>query len=208
MKTLLASWAGHHRPPLPSLLVAILILISNGAAAGEAPNARLHGQYAFTQIHFCAQTNVPGEDFIGPNLTVPPGGVTMSTRSNEGFLTFDGNGAGSFDGRTLTMNHNAGPGAVPMTEGPFTCPLTYTVEPDQSFTTNLICVNAAGQPILTGLQLHGQLQSGGRLLIANDTQRNVETVISLAGVFKRICGRSQTAIRVWRNHEHGDESER
>ena len=120
----------------------------------------------------------------------------MSTRSNEGFLTFHGDGTGSFDGRTLTMIHNAGPGTVAMTEGPFTCPLTYTVEEDGSFTTQLTCVNAAGNPILTGLALHGQLQKGGRLLVANDTNRNVETVISPGGIFKRICGRSQTAIRV------------
>ncbi len=195
----LASRSVRRRPPLPSLLFAVFILLNVGDAAGQDLNARLHGQYAFTQIHFCAQTNVPGEDFIAPNFRVPPGGVTMSTRSNEGVLTFDGNGAGSFDGRTLTMIHNAGPGAVPMTEGPFTCPLTYTVEADGSFTTNLICINPAGETILSGVQLNGQLQAGGRLLIANDTQRNVETVTYPAGVFKRICGRSQTAIRVQAN---------
>jgi len=176
-------------------VLATVVLVTAVPAAAESLNARLRGEFAFTQIHFCATTNVPGEDFVGPNLRVPPGGVNMSTRSNEGFLTFDGAGAGSFDGRTLTMTHNAGPGTVPMTEVGFTCPLTYNVEADGSFTTELVCVDSAGQPILTGIHLRGQLQDGGRLLIASDTTRNVETVITPAGVSKRICGRSQTAIR-------------
>ena len=197
MSSLTGSW------PLRCMLFAASILLTGLTASAENLDARLRGHYAFTQIHFCAQTNVPGEDFVGPDLRVPPGGVTMSTRSNEGFLTFDGEGAGSFNGRTLTMNHNAGPGTVPMTEGPFTCPLTYAVEADGSFTTNLICVNPAGQTILSGIQLRGQLQDGGRLLIANDTMRNVESIPTPSGVFKRICGRSQTAIRV-----HVDEDDR
>jgi hypothetical protein len=177
-------------------MILAAILVSATRAGAENLDARLRGTYAFTQIHFCATTNVPGEDFIGPNLVVPQSGVTMSTRSNEGFLTFDGHGAGSFDGRTLTMIHNAGPGAPAMTEGPFTCPLTYVVEADGSFTTRVTCVTSAGDPAIAGIALRGQLQDGGRLLIANDTMRNVETVTTPGGVFKRICGRSQTAIRV------------
>lgn len=179
------------------LLVAPFLVDGHGAQAGEDLNARLNGEYAFTQIHFCVQTNVSGEHF-GSNFKVPAGGATISTRSNEGTLTFHGDGTGSFDGKTLTINHNAtGPGAVPVSEGGFTCPLTYTVNEDGSFTTHLTCFG--GNVTISGLELHGQLQAGGRLLIANDTSRNIETITVFFGggslVFERICGRSQTAIR-------------
>ena len=69
--------------------------------------------------------------------------------------------------------------------------------------TQFTCVDPPSTPILIGPELHGQLQNGGHLLIANGATRNVETVISPAGVFRRLCGRSQTAIRT-RVHGGGD----
>jgi len=182
------------------LLFAPFLIDGHGVQAGEDLNARLSGEYAFTQIHVCVQTNIPGEDF-GPGFQVPAGGATTRTISNEGFLTFQGDGTGSFDGKSLVINHNATrPGAVPASEAEFTCPLTYTVNKDLSFTTHLTC-SATGDVTISGLELHGQLQAGGRLLIANDTSRNVETITSPGGVFKRICGRSQTAIRIRQSDE-------
>ena len=190
------------------LLVAPLLLGGSIAQAEGDLNARLKGEYAFTQIHFCVSTRVSGQHF-GPGFSVPSGGATTSTRSNEGILTFDGQGTGSFDGKTLTINHSAtGSGALPVSEAEFTCPLTYAVNADGTFTTHLACSArglsgaGAGTPsTVTGLELHGQLQDGGRLFIANDTRPNVETVTSTSsdGVtseFERICGRSQTAIKV------------
>jgi hypothetical protein len=184
---------------LVGLLFALGVLIDvHDAGAGEEErlNARLKGEYAFTQIHICVVTNVPGEEF-GPGFEVPPGGATSRTLSNEGRLTFNGDGTGSFDGRAFAINHSAiRPGAVAATAGPFTCPLTYTVNDDSSFTTELTCVSPDGAPIVSGLALRGQLQRGGRMLIASDTERNVETVHTAGGLLQRICGRSQTAIRV------------
>ena len=52
------------------LLVAPFVFGGAIAQAGGGLNARLHGEYAVTQIHVCVQTNA-NEDF-GPNFQVPP----------------------------------------------------------------------------------------------------------------------------------------
>jgi hypothetical protein len=179
------------------LLLAPFVVDGESVHATEDFNKRLRGEWAFTQIHFCVQTRVPGETFVGAALQVPSGGANSSIRSNEGTLAFNGDGTGSFDGKTLTINPLATtPGATPISEGPFTCPLTYAVNDDGSFTTQLTCIAPDGTTI-SGLELRGQLSHDGELLIANDTNRNVETItLPGAAVLQRVCGRSQTAVRL------------
>jgi hypothetical protein len=203
---------------IASLLLIALALAGGSLALADGDlNARLHGEYAFTQIHFCVQTNVSGQNFGDPlfgqvppipPFQVPAGGATTRTLSNEGVLTFNGDGTGTFAGKSLSMNHNVtGPGAIPVSEADFTCSLTYTVNLDGSFTTQVECSGTilsgggAGLTFTTsGTELNGQLGQGRKIFIANDTNPNVETftLTPPAGdlVFKRICGRSQTAIRM------------
>src|SRR3990172_2257420 len=97
------------------LLIALALAGGSLALADDDLNARLHGEYAVTQIHFCVQANVPGQVFAG--LQVPSGGATTRTLSNEGVLTFNGDGTGTIAGKSLSMNHNAtGSGAIPVSE--------------------------------------------------------------------------------------------
>lgn len=181
------------------LLIAPFVFGGAIAQAERDLNARLHGEYAFTQIHFCVQTTVGGH--FGDDLS---GGATTRTLSNEGFLTFHGDGTGSFDGKSLSINHTT----MAVSEADFTCPLTYVVNPDGSFTTQLGCsgrvLSGSGKDstyAVSDIELHGQLRPGGNLFIANDTNPNVETFTLYPSgggslVSKRICGRSQTAIRI------------
>lgn len=190
----------------PLLLIALALAGGSLALADDHLNAQLHGEYAFTQIHFCVQTNVPGEVF-GPSFAVPSHGATTRTLSNEGVLTFNGDGTGTFAGKTLSINQT-GPGAIPVSEADFICPLTYTVNPDGSFTTQLGCsgtilsgAGAGSTYTISGMGLTGQLGRGGQIFIANDTNPNVETFTftppgGTTLFFERICGRSQTAIRM------------
>ena len=164
-------------------------------------NARLRGDYFFSRTRTCVQ-NVDG---FGTNFELLGAGNSF-TDAARGVRRYNGGGTGSIvDGHLLFVDHTATfTGAFPVTENTFTCNLTYAVSPDGSFTENASCSGTilsgprAGQTFsTTGIGMRGQITGGGRTLLLDDTNGNVET-ITFSGppsTLQRVCNRSGTAVK-------------
>ena len=166
-------------------------------------NARLRGDYFFSRTRTCVQ-NVDG---FGTNFELLGAGNSF-TDAARGVRRYNGGGTGSMvDGHLLLVGHTGiSASSFPVTENTFTCNLTYAVSPDGSFTENASCSGMilsglrAGQTFTTtGIGMRGQITGGGRTLLLDDTNGNVET-ITFSGpptpsTFQRICNRSGTAVK-------------
>ncbi len=129
-----------------SLSVAVLLvmplLLASGSSAWDWDssdlNLLLKGEYRTSFFESCVQTEVPPGSAGTAFRTVTTGGIT----------TYNGDGTGTFSALVLNMFSPNIPGAFQaVSQSPTECDLTYTVNPDRSFTQTL--TNCSGT-VLTG----------------------------------------------------------
>lgn len=201
----------------------VLLVTGQGAIAEDKPNLNrlLRGRYAVTQVASCVQ-NVPG--FGEPNFDLLGGAATF-TFATRAILNYKGDGTGSLEGESLSINLNnvrvgsdlLATGATPVSHSRVECRLTYEVNPDRSFTQTSTCAsfflpgNLAGvTQTVSPIQTQGQIGPGRRTLLISDTNPDVETVVRhlLDGTtltLRRVCLRSATAIKLWESGDRDDD---
>jgi len=128
---------------LHSLGIALLLLVAlslAGETIAEAQvnlNARLQGEYAFTEARTCVQSSAGFGGSSGLELLpIPSGGfLNRTAASSRGIARFNGDGTGTSTGRTTSINLNVGPPGIPVSESTFTSDFTYSVGADGSVST-------------------------------------------------------------------------
>jgi hypothetical protein len=186
-----------------AVLIAWTVGLGGEAHAAPNLNARLHGDYAINATLACVQNQLgfgPGPDLelLGPANT--------RTITVHGVLTFNGDGTGTVQARSLAVLHSQAflvTGGQPVGESEFSGDVSYTVNPDGTFTAELAVSGQVLSGISAGLTLdisdivrQGRIAQGGRALIISNTVANVETVVIGATTFKRICGRAGAALKI------------
>lgn len=197
---------------LMSSMVLIALTVGGsvvGAQGAENLNSHLRGDYAFTWTRVCVQVNL-NQMFgsMASPFAVPSGGATTRTSTIKGVFTYNGNGTGSVTGTELQIFHNMTlAGQTPVAQGSFTADLLYTVNPDRSFTQELINLNGTvltggivpiGTMVSTeGIHIEGQIAPNRQVLLLGDVSPNTEVfrVPAFNAARERICGRSGSAIR-------------
>ena len=131
-----------------------------------------------------------------------PGFIGSST--SAGTLTFNPDGTGMLNNKTLNIGHAAtGTGATPASQSQITCPFTYTYDSasgmiDASFGTcpgvTLTGPGAGQQTEVTGMAALYLLVEQGTTLVGVRTKPTVETFRNLTTGFtnQRICHRTGT----------------
>ncbi len=204
---------------LPISLVVIVSLGGGILEAQENLEARLHGEYAFTFARTCVQGVVPlsgGVFGSGPNFLLQSGtSPSHTTAAAQGVVHYNGDGTGSYSHFLLQLNSApvVSTFASPLTQGNFACDLTYSVNPDGSFSQSLsncsgtLSAGAVGLPgrafTISGIQNDGQIAQGGRTLLWFSTATNVEsvTIPDVSGQVSfppshRMCNRTGTAVNI------------
>jgi hypothetical protein len=170
------------------------------AQTPETFNAKLRGEYGFTQTRVCVQ-NTAG---FGADLSLL-GPATSRTTIFEGLLTFDGHGSGALTATALQINHNTVVAGQPVTRTTFACTARYLVNHDGAVTMQLVgceALNTEGSgagfsSIASDVEFQGQLSRSSESLVLSDTGTEVESfeLLETGATFKRICSRSLTAVR-------------
>ena len=165
------------------LAFALLLPLWPAGDANAQFNGALRGDYSLTNARTCQLLNDIGAP-LGVELQIVV----------RGTITYDGAGAGSFDGQALAVNAS---GETPTQH---TCSVTYTVNSDGSFTQQLNCnltfTATAATATLNGIQQQGRLSLDGTVVLLSDTETNVEifTPISPPGAIQqRRCNSSGVA---------------
>ena len=198
---------------MKELLITLLALaslflanaVSPASAAGANPNALLHGEYAVVSPRVCSVASAGSGDVFDD----PPGLLLLQNartkiRIRRGIYRYNGDGTGTVEkGRSISFaTGSSNPGGSPIRQNESTCDLTYTVNPDYTFTqqtSNCISIRVAGHVVGeqftgSGSVSHGRITMGGKMLLFEDTDINVEYLTSdVRGDYQRICGRSGTA---------------
>lgn len=189
------------------LLLAAMFLTPSVAAADQ--NARLHGEYHFTQSRQCVNASEGFNADFSLVLPVPSGGfINKQAHVDRGTVHYNGDGTGTASIRTTRIRQNAGLAGnfnvpEPISESLTTCNLIYNVNPDgsvdQEATCNFTTVaghNLGNTGIVTGIKTRRQIVQGNTMLLHMpvDTPA-VETVTettptNVTFVFSRICNRS------------------
>ena len=189
------------------IVVLLLLALSPVGAGGIAEaglNARLHGEYHFTQTRHCVVASEGFNPDFSLVLPVPPGGfINKVVAAQRGTVHYNGDGTGTFNllSTNITVNTGlAGNGPVgrPINEVAATGDLTYTVNPDgsvdQEATFNFTVVAGAGvgnTGTATGVKTRYQIVQGNTMLLHMDVDPpNVETVTQTfpgSGTVYRIC---------------------
>ena len=180
-----------------AMLVLITLPLQSIAQQQRGLNNRLKGDYAFTMARDCIQT-VDGFGSF-PTLNLLSDGTTRGA-SIVGIITYNGDGTGTSMSTNLQINHTF----PSVSQSQATCDISYTVNPDNSYTEDLECSGmidagpSAGVPFtLMGGGRQGQIGRGGKTLLIIDTESNVETLILSESVTRlRICWRSGHAIKI------------
>ena len=115
-------------------------------------------------------------------------------------ITYNGDGTGTLIYTILQINNTF----ISVGQSQTNCDITYAVNPDNSYTEDLICSgttlagpSASQTFMLNGIGHQGQIGRGGQTLLITDIETNVETLTVPGPVtVKRICARSGHAIRV------------
>ncbi len=188
------------------LSVIALALLGGGIAEARKdkdPDRLLDGEYRISIIESCVQTT--GE--FDEDFRVPSG--VFRTRTKGGITTYNGDGTGTTSRLVLNMfeSNPFGP-FVAVSQSSTECDLTYTVNPDRSFTQTLTNCSGTvltgprtGEPFtLSDIELQGQIDRKRQVLsyTNNDTTvvtltLNPETPEEL--IFKRICAGIGTGVK-------------
>lgn len=204
---------------LLAILVSVLLLAGIAHADPENRNHLLRGEYAFSGAASCLVTTPAGF-----NADLVPQGASFATSfAVVGVRTFDGNGGGTVQGRTISIVEpgrvGAPPGfpaipsvAIAGNELEFSVDFTYTVSPDgrtvslEHFDFNgqftagpntgetLILTPLAGDPLLPQI---GRIGHDQKTLVVATATPTVEVATRSDGLVQhRLCHRSRTAIKI------------
>jgi hypothetical protein len=174
---------------------AAIMLFAALPASAQDRTKQLKGDYAFTGTAVC--TNSPAG--FSPSL-VPLGSNSEASFGTTGVVTFNGDGTGTLQGRTVTQ-----PGNVQALDT--VIPLTYSVAADRTLTVvQGPSVNTFVAGTLTGQQnsssgvppFVGHVSSDRKSIVFGTFDPAVETITFLTSptVTQRICFRSFTGIRI------------
>ncbi len=191
-------------------LVFVVGVFGPGASvsAGKDLNNRLKGDYSTILSASCAVGPIGG---FGSNLErVPVGGsiIPESTLNIElaGVFHYNGDGTGTFAHQRLRVLDD---NVRPLIQAEGNCTVTYSVNPDGSFSQQLSCVstllkgiagpNSPGQTLTEpGFRLNGIIGLPGKILLFSDTSPDTE-LVQFSGTtplnLNRICGRSGTGVK-------------
>lgn len=171
------------------------MLLAALPASAQDRTRQLRGDYAFTGTAVC--TNSPAG--FSPDL-VPLGSNSQASFGTTGVVTFNGDGTGTLQGRTVTQ-----PGSVEALDTAI--PLTYSVAADRTLTVvQGPSLNTFVAGTLTGQQnsssgvppFVGHLSADRKSVVFGTFDPAVETITNLSGPGQnqRICFRSFTGIRI------------
>jgi hypothetical protein len=162
-------------------VAASLILLALGPALAEDErgdsNASLDGRFRLTMNKTCTDTAT------GSTVHIYFSGV----------IAYDGNGIASLKERgTIFL---PGPSSFPFEE---TATLTYDVKPNGSFIQEGTFTATDGSYTLTGVKIHGQMDSQRSVLILSAAIPPVKETLTFpgGGFTERYCGSSGTAVRI------------
>jgi hypothetical protein len=131
---------------------------------------------------------------LNPNLGVVP---FLAMFSFHAIRTFDGEGSGTYQGRTAAINFSPSGGNATDIGGAF----TYVVAPDGTISTEEDTVGAViagprtGQSVTNAFALTGRASHNRHsLILATDVPRIETVTFSNGDVQQRICHRSRTLI--------------
>jgi hypothetical protein len=156
---------------------------SLAAAAGNL-EAHLRGSYAFTTARTCTNSSTEPLPTTNPPFQFGPSGVFRQASSDNGIITFNGDGKGSAVGSSKTMDISAPSGPL-VTISTFTSDFDYSVNPDgtvevtnQTSTFESTFGRGVGdRGTVTGQQGRWQISHGNTMLVsAPPTDFSVETV--------------------------------
>ena len=182
---------------------AAMLLLAALPASAQDRTKQLRGDYAFTGTAVC--TSSPAG--FSPSF-VPLGGTSESSFGTTGVVTFNGDGTGTLQGRTVTQPgavQGLQPGTVQALDT--VIPITYSVAADRTLTVvQGTSLNTFVAGTFAGLQnsssgvppFVGHLSSDRKSIVFGSFEPGVETLTSPSGpgLNQRICFRSFTAIRI------------
>ena len=204
-----------------SIGIAASVLICTSAVAGGG--SKLKGQYGFSGAAHCIHSSVgfsaSNEALCGdthqpisvqPNPSNPRNtcpGVFATTNSVEGVRTFNGNGTGTVQGNNVSLTVPPNTASLGASSDEFSFSFTYSVDDDDSFTSQLVPGSFQGQ-ILTGgragqtytisdINVEGLISNDKKSLVIASVEPTVERQqFSNGDVRYRICHRSRSLIRM------------
>lgn len=195
-------------PKFGLALAVASLFAASGAAIAASP--KLKGTYAEVGETGCLVSmtirGTPG----GPVSVVPSGFDPATLLPNPGVLpslfmlsfhairTFDGEGSGTYQGRTAAINFSPSAGSSTDIAATF----TYTIAPDGTITTvedtvgTVLSGTRTGQTAINGFEMIGRASNNRDSLVFATDQARIETVsFSNGDVQERICHRSRTMVR-------------
>ena len=180
-------------------LILGVSLLWAGIAVAAPP--QLKGEYAFTGEATCITSAEPFNTDANNNPTTPSGPWFFESFSVQGVWTFNGNGTGSREGRSVGVSGGSYPGVGSQD---FQASFGYTVEPDGTFTTWLtspltgtyLTGPRAGQTLtIDKIDLTGIISNNKNSLTVASEVPKIETVtFSNGNIHYRVCHRSRVLI--------------
>jgi len=180
-----------------SLCLILGVSLFWAGIAGAAP-PQLKGEYAFTGEATCT-TSLSG---FNADLT-PKNPWFLQSFSVQGVWTFNGDGTGSREGRSVGLSTGSSPGVG---SEDWLAPFGYTVGPDGTFTTwltspltgTVLTGPRAGQTFtIDKIDLTGIISKDKKSLTIAADEPQIETVTYSDGtVHPRICHRSRVLLRL------------
>ena len=182
----------------------ILLAVQTGAeeVAGEsAPHFDLRkllkGDYSFVSTQVCTQS--PSGFAPSPSFA-PLGPTTLQNTTSQGVVTYNGDGTGSFTGRSTSITSNINATVSTPSLSSITCSLTYDVQAQGAYSAEQLCSGTTllGVPginfTLSPTRSTGFLR--GNLLLTASDGVSVETQTIAGIVTPRICHRSTTLQKI------------
>jgi hypothetical protein len=191
--------------PLDSLQNQIDTLKTQLQGLLNPPSPRnLTGDYAVVGNVDCVGY---GPEF-GPNLSVNltiAGAATTYHQTFVGTMHYDGHGNGTEALSGMKVSESTNLNALPIDTFTATCPFTYAVSADGTYTEtrpscNTISTLTNGTTVtvtLTGnVRLQGRIVNGGKMLLFAGIEPDLETLTLLNGQSQRVCTRSSVATKI------------
>jgi len=185
-------------------IVGVMLLWTGAADADPQPlNELLQGDYGFTGEGTCLGALPPG---FNPNLT-PIDGRFTSSFSTQGVLTFNGDGTGTVQSRSVSVTHPDTPVTLGGASSSDThASFTYTVASDRVVT---VVSGPVTGTVLTGSRtgqtftidpfpsLTGRIARDPKSLTLASEEPTVEVeTYSNGDVYSRICHRSRVLLKL------------
>jgi hypothetical protein len=191
------------RPFLWCIVGVILLGVGIADADPQHLNQLLQGDYAFTDETICLVALPPG---FTPDLTPIDGRFTLSS-STQGLRTFNGDGTGMGQSRSVSLTHPDTPGTLGgASSSDLQGAFTYTVASDRTVTVasgpvtgTVLTGGRAGQTFTIDPfpPLTGRIALDRKSLTLTSEEPSVEVItFSNGDVQHRICHRSRILLKV------------